>query len=90
MTLFLRDHVRSHDKSKTMYLLFQKSYGHQANKGRGLEWDTPSYHNILPLDYKITLQIKNSHKISDFYSARLDSNLAWRRPTGKCGVTKSC
>ena len=59
------------EKLKTLDLLFIKTYGHQTFKGRGLGWGAPGYQVKVPLDYKITRQIKNLGGDSDFYSTRL-------------------
>ena len=40
MTLWPRNHVRSHDKLKTSYLLLQKVYHHKTLQGSHLWWGT--------------------------------------------------
>ena len=65
-----------HDDLKTLDFLLEKTCGHLTFKTRGLTRGVPSYQVILPLDYKITWQMKK-----DFSKTR-------RRPIVKCDVSK--
>ena len=75
MTLFMWLQ-RLHDDLKTLDFLLQKTCGHRTFKTRGLTRGVPGYQVILPLDYKITWQMKK-----DFSKTR-------RRPIVKCDVSK--
>ena len=56
-------HVMSHDKFKTLELLFYKTRNHQPDFQRSrFGWGAPGY--ILPGDYKIMLQMKHSCSIT--------------------------
>ena len=71
VTLFSHDRARLHDILATLDFLSQKIYVNHTLKDQGLGKSVPRYRVILPLDYKITWQMKNLDKNSNFYSIRL-------------------
>ena len=71
LTLSSHGRVRLHDILTTLDFLSQKNYGNHTLKGQGLGKSVPRYWVLLPLDYKITWQMKNLDKKSNFYSTRL-------------------
>ena len=51
--------MRLHDKSKTLYLHFDKAYGPQTQPVDDLEWGDPTHKVTWRINDMVTWQIKN-------------------------------
>ena len=70
MILWARGHVKWHDKLKTKYLLFCKTYGHQTCQGDDLWWGKLIHNVRWPSAYVITWGHVTNWKLNIPSSAR--------------------